>query len=186
MQVQHWETLALCGVASQPCCQWSFERLHGRVWGSLWKGQRIHLGSWLCCSERPRGRSLCCPGLWIGLGMSWVAWSHHGGAQQGLGAQCRARCFSKVLFGANLFGAQHGMYPRGRMVHALQGKKIRVPANEEWATPCCNMKGCAQFSPILVYLRTHLRWVRHTQTREQLMAEVLPRMLLKPYATPSI
>lgn len=145
-------------------------------------------------SEKPRARSVCCPGLWIGLGMRWVPWAHHSSAQQGEGAQCRARGFSKVLFGANLFQASYWCLvwdvSKGPcLLKELNGscsarEKNWAAANEEQAVPCCSVKGLAQISPVLVCLRAHLRWVRHTQTREQLMAEGLPQMLLKPYATP--
>lgn len=136
--------------------------------------------------EKSRAGSVCCPGLRIGLGMCWVPWAHHGSAQQGEGPRCRARSFSKVLFGANLFQASYWCsawdVSKGPCLlkelngSCLQGQKLGCSKQGEGSTLLQREGLCLDF-PVPV---------RHTQTREQLMAEGLPQMLLKPYANPPI
>ena len=109
-----------------------------------------------------------------------------GSAQQGEGARCRARSFSKVLFGANLFQASYWCSARdvskGPCLlkelngSCLQGQKLGCSKQGEGSTLLQREGLCLDF-PVPV---------RHTQTREQLMAEGLPQMLLKPYANPPI
>lgn len=116
--------------------------------------------------QKPRAGSVCCPGLRIGLGMCWVPWAHHGSAQQGEGARCRARSFSKVLFGANLFQASYWCSARdvskGPCLlkelngSCLQGQKLGCSKQGEGSTLLQREGLCLDF-PIPVYPRAHLR-----------------------------